>query len=791
MVSDIKLKLQTKSLSRFAFVPLFLAVAVLSITPWNESAFADHGLPEVPGFEAGRTLVQDNCLVCHTADRFTDKIRSVWDFTVDRMEDKQGYPTIHTPEEQEAMVDYIMEIHGLDAPIPNIGDFITLSSLANGFTFPLAVKHAGDGTGWLYIVEQDGTIQIFDGTQVLPTPFLDISAMVTSGGEQGLLDVAFHPDYINNGFFYVHFNDLNGDTVIARYTRGVDPAQADPLSAFLIFTTDQTLANHNGGQLEFGPDGNLYLALGDGGVPGNTGFNTAQDLDSYLGKILRFDVDGGSPYAIPPDNPFISDPNALPEIWAYGLRNPFRLSFDRETGDLFISDVGNDTLEEVNFEPAGDPGGHNYGWPIMEATLCTVNPGCNDGSLTLPILAYDHNSGDCSVIGGYRHRGTLSPKLEGIYFYGDLCSGKLRGATQQPTGEWQSQVLLDTQNTITSLGEDEDGNLYVLDFTGILFRIDQNNTPKLINDFDGNDESDLLIHNSLSGDVIVALLSGGTIQSGNLVTGLNAAGGETINATGDFNGDKKADILSYNTVSGEIKTLLMDGTNLVSTNGILTIDPLSNFVVQGTGDFDGNGIDEIVVHNPVDGMTAFLYLDATGTAFDRIELATDVDIEGDWTLNNTGDFNGDGKDDLLLYNTDFGGLLIIFMDGSNQVSFSSILELDPASGWIVRDTADFNSDGRTDLLLLNTVDGQTATVTLNGPEILAITPLYPMNLAEQETLINVSDYNADGIVDLMTHSLTTFNVKVIFLDGQNGGFAIQDVIPLDPASGFAPHSGKP
>ena len=437
-------KFQTHYLPGFDLLRLLPAIVILSISQWAEPVSADHGLPIVPGFEAGQTLVSDNCLVCHTADRFTDKIRSVWQFTVDRMQDKQGYPTIHTPEEEESMVDYIMQIHGLDAPIPNIGDFITLSSVANGFTFPLSIKNAGDGTGWLYIVEQFGKIFIYDGTQVLPTPFLDISSMVTAGGEQGLLDITFHPDYINNGFFYVHFNDLNGDTVIARYSRGVDPAQADPLSAFLIFTTNQTLANHNGGQLDFGPEGYLYLALGDGGAPGDTEFNTAQDLDSFLGKILRFDVDGGSPYAIPPDNPFVNTPGAFPEIWAYGLRNPFKFSFDRQTGDLFISDVGNDTLEEVNFQPAGDPGGHNYGWPIMEATLCTVSPGCNDGSLTLPILSYDHNSGDCSVIGGYRHRGNDFPQLDDIYFYGDLCSGKIRGATQDINGDWQTEVLLDT-----------------------------------------------------------------------------------------------------------------------------------------------------------------------------------------------------------------------------------------------------------------------------------------------------------------------------------------------------------
>lgn len=783
---------QTNSLVKFGNFTLLIATAIFILTQWTQPASANHGLPIVPGFEAGHTLVTDNCLLCHNADRFTDKIRSGWEFTVDRMQDKPGYPNIHTPAEETDMVDYLMQIHALAVPPPNVGNFIELEQLSTELFFPLAVKNAGDGTGWIYVVGQFGKILIYDGTQLLPTPFLDISAQVTAGGEQGLLDIEFHPDYINNGFFYIHYNDLIGDTIIARYERGVDPAQADPNSSFVIFTTDQTTPFHNGGQLEFGPDGYLYIALGDGGVSGDDPANTAQDLNSYLGKLLRIDVDNGSPYSIPPDNPFISVAGAFPEIWSYGLRNPFRVSFDRETGDMFIGDVGNNNFEEVNFLAAGDPGGQNYGWPIMEGNSCLFVPNCDPGGiLTLPILEYSHASEDCSVIGGYRYRGNKYPQMDGIYFYGDLCSGKIRGATQDINGNWQSEILLDTINVITSFGEDEDGELYMVDFTGFLFSVNQIFTPKLINDFAGDFNSDLLMYNPASGETFAGLLSAGVLQSGNMITTLDVVGGDTIHATGDFNGDKKSDILSYNTITGEIETLLLDDGVLLSTNAILTVNPLSNFRFQGTGDFNGDGNEDIIMHNAITGEIVFIFLDPTGTALMGIEFVVDIDVATDWTLNNTGDFNGDGRDDLLLYNTVSGGIAIIFVDGSTVLSFAFLTDLDPASGWFVQSTADFNSDGKTDLLLYNPAGGQLATMLLDGATVLFNFSLYTLSLADQETVINVSDYNGDGKVDLLTHSLSTAEVKVIFLDGNNAITSIQGVTLLDATSGFTLHSGKP
>jgi glucose/arabinose dehydrogenase len=350
---------------------------------------------------------------------------------------------------------------------------IELEPIATNLEQPVAVTHAGDASGRLFITLKGGQIVIYDGTNILATPFLDISALVSTASEQGLLSVAFHPDYSTNGFFFVDYTNTNGDTVIARYSASADANQADPGSAEILLTIAQPFQNHNGGQLQFGPDGYLYIGMGDGGSGGDPQDN-AQNLDRLLGKILRIDVDGGTPYAVPAGNPFIGDPAVRPEIWALGLRNPWRFSFDRVTGDLFIADVGQDSWEEVNFQPATSLGGENYGWRRMEATHC-FNPSsnCNDGTLTLPVLEYSHSAG-CSISGGYRYRGVRYPGLEGVYFYGDYCSGRVWGAQEDDNGAWTSAELLASNLRITTFGEDEDGEVYLAHFdtaAGAVYRI--------------------------------------------------------------------------------------------------------------------------------------------------------------------------------------------------------------------------------------------------------------------------------------------------------------------------------
>jgi glucose/arabinose dehydrogenase len=363
---------------------------------------------------------------------------------------------------------------------------IKLEPVVSGLTQPTTVTNAGDGSGRIFIVQESGQILILINGSVLPTPFLDISDLVGHDPEHGLLGLAFHPDYASTGFFYVDYTRVNdGTTVVARYqVSPADPNVADPDSAQTVLTQDQPGGDHNGGQLAFGPDGYLYISIGDGGCCGDP-FRTAQDLDTWLGKILRVDVNGddfpGDPdrnYAVPPDNPFVGGPG-LDEIWAYGVRNPWRCSFDRVTGDFFIADVGQDTWEEVNFQPASSTGGENYGWSVLEATHCYNDdpPGSCDkfmnGGSTLPILEYQHNP-DCSITGGYRYRGQTYPDLEGVYFYADFCTGRISGAIQQGNGTWESQELLLGGFAISTFGEDETGELYVVEYNGdqsVLYRI--------------------------------------------------------------------------------------------------------------------------------------------------------------------------------------------------------------------------------------------------------------------------------------------------------------------------------
>ena len=340
---------------------------------------------------------------------------------------------------------------------------IALQRVVGGLSSPLGIVSAGDSR--LFIVQQRGTIVIWDGTRVLPTPFLNVQNLISTGSERGLLGLAFHPHYASNGIFFVYYTAPNGDVTIARYSVSAsDPNQANPASGSVILTIPhQQFANHNGGQLQFGPDGYLYAGVGDGGSAGNP-TNSAQDLTQLLGKLLRIDVDQ-PPYAIPSTNPFVNRAGARGEIWAYGLRNPWRFSFDRATSDLWIADVGQDKYEEVDLQPATSSGGENYGWRLMEGLHC-YNPStnCQSPGLTMPILEYSHSAG-CSITGGYRYRGARFPRLRGFYFYGDYCSGTIWGASQAGDG-WTTRVMLSTSMAISTFGEDANGELYVADITG-------------------------------------------------------------------------------------------------------------------------------------------------------------------------------------------------------------------------------------------------------------------------------------------------------------------------------------
>jgi glucose/arabinose dehydrogenase len=355
---------------------------------------------------------------------------------------------------------------------------LALRPIATGLGLPLGIVSAGDSR--LFIVEQLGQILIYEGTRVLPTPFLDVSLLVTpgsNGSERGLLGLAFDPHYASNGFFFIYYTDRNGNITLARYSRSAANAdRADPNSAAIVLTIDHTeFPNHNGGQLQFGPDGYLYLGPGDGGSGGDP-HNHAQDRSQLLGKLLRIDV-STFPYRIPPSNPFVNTPGARPEIWAYGLRNPWRFTFDRNTGDLFIADVGQDLWEEVDFQPATSIGGENYGWRCLEATHPFNQANCQGLSFTPPILEYGHVNNQCSITGGYRYHGAKYPRLHDIYFYADFCSGTIWGATQQSDGTWTSKTMLSTKRSIASFGEDANGELYVADLYSGVYQIIDSGAP--------------------------------------------------------------------------------------------------------------------------------------------------------------------------------------------------------------------------------------------------------------------------------------------------------------------------
>jgi glucose/arabinose dehydrogenase len=344
---------------------------------------------------------------------------------------------------------------------------ITLTKVAGGFNHPVAIANAADGSGRLFIAEQGGLVKILHNGLVSPTPFLNITSQVTpAGGEQGFLGIAFPPGFAARNSFYVNYTNRIGigNTVVARFGLTSDPDRADSAARTQLLTITQPFANHNGGQLAFGPDGLLYIGSGDGGSSGDP-LGNAQNLSVLLGKVLRIDVlSGSAPYAIPAGNPFAN------EIWAYGLRNPWRFSFDRTTGDLYLADVGQDLVEEINFQPAGSGAGSNYGWNVREGDRCFADPACSSAGFTPPVAVYLHGSGDCSVTGGYVYRGSTA-SLRGTYLYGDFCSGRIWGLQQNGT-TWASRLLNDTAFSISTFGEDETGELYVADYaTGDLYRI--------------------------------------------------------------------------------------------------------------------------------------------------------------------------------------------------------------------------------------------------------------------------------------------------------------------------------
>ncbi len=357
--------------------------------------------------------------------------------------------------------------------VPSAGAVsVRLEPVVKGLRQPLDVRAAPDGSDRLFAVEKGGIIRVAHGSRLVERPFIDLRGVVGArGSEQGLLGMVFHPRYAENGYFYVNYTDKNGDSVVARYEVSGDPDVADPATGSVVLTQPQPFPNHNAGNLVFGPDGYLWIGWGDGGSGGDPRRN-GQSGGTWLGKMLRIDVDNGSPYSVPPDNPYLGSPDILPEIWGFGLRNPWRYSFDAATGDLWLGDVGQGTWEEIDVVGAGSPGGVNFGWNVAEGNHCFNSRNCDLSPFVPAVAEYDHHAGDCAVVGGFVYRGAAFQSLQGVYFYADECTGRLWSLAQDGAGSWSSTELMTTGISISSFGEDQAHELYLTGLNdGTVYRL--------------------------------------------------------------------------------------------------------------------------------------------------------------------------------------------------------------------------------------------------------------------------------------------------------------------------------
>jgi len=572
-------------------------------------------------------------------------------------------------------IPYGIDNLGSTAPAPLDPSWISFQEVASGLTNPVFITNAGDGSGRIFIVERTGNIRILKNGNLLPTPFLNLQTTVlSSGNEQGLLALAFHPSFHTNGKFYVVYTapksgDPGGSNlVLEKFSVSVANAdQADPASGMILLTIPHpSNSNHNGGTLAFGQDGYLYWSTGDGGGSGDPD-NNGQNLNSLLGKLLRLDVNSGSPYGIPNSNPFFPsvDPNIKKEIWAYGLRNPWRLSFDRQTHDLYIGDVGQSAHEEIDFQSAASTGGENYGWRVMEGSFC-YNPssGCDQSGKILPVAEYSHTIG-CSVTGGYVYRGLNFPALTGHYFYGDYCSGRLFSLYNNGASGWVAAQIVDTSYLISTFGEDEQGELYLTDYaTGKIYNIQYQQLAKdtvgvfrpgngalYLKNSNTTGFADVAINYGLAGDYPVVgdwdgdgtdtigvyrngvfyLRNSNTLGFADLTVAFGSAGDQPI--AGDWNNDGTDTIGVYRSSTG---TFLLRNSNTPGTpNLTFSLGNASDVAIAG--DWNGDGTDTTGVFRPSNGVIFLKNTNSSGIADIALNygLPGDQPVVGDWDNNGT------------------------------------------------------------------------------------------------------------------------------------------------------------
>ena len=528
---------------------------------------------------------------------------------------------------------------------------------ARNLAFPTSLTNAGDAR--LFITLRDGRIVIVQNGSVQATPFLDIRSLIGTQGEGGLLSAAFHPRFAENGFFFVNYTDPGvAHTIVARYkVSDGNPNAADPASGRVLLRIDQPFTNHNGGQLAFGPDGFLYIGMGDGGAANDPACRAQRD-DTVLGKMLRIDVDQNvnqEPfYGIPADNPFRGNDGVPDEVWARGLRNPWRFAFDRGTGDLYIGDVGQGTREEIDRQPADSRGGENYGWKVMEGTLCFSKdscpgstPSCNSPALTLPILEYQNGGGNCAVIGGTVYRGSGAPQIRGTYLFGDLCSGAIWGARQQQNGSWEVRRLAGAESvlgdeSLIAFGEDRSGEVYVVT-SSALYRIDSSSTGGQGGDGVGLvDPSTVTFH----------LKRSPTAGPEDLTFRFGKRGKGWIPVAGDWNGDGKDGIGFWDptTRSFRLKNTPGPGTADLRVN----LNQIGRGLVPLAGDWDGDGKDGVGFYDP--SSSTFRIKNALKPGgFGR---SFRFGSPGDGQIPLVGDWDGDGKDSIGVYDPDTDTFLL-------------------------------------------------------------------------------------------------------------------------------------
>jgi glucose/arabinose dehydrogenase len=552
-------------------------------------------------------------------------------------------------------------------PAPSLA--VRLDPVLTGLRSPLYVTHSRDGSGRLFIVEQGGRIKVLKPTTSIPTVFLDIASRLVAGGEQGLLGLTFHPRFAANHRFFVNYTRAgDGATVIAEYRAGTDVA--DPASERILLVIAQPFVNHNGGMVEFGPDGFLYVGMGDGGS-GNDPQNHAQDPDDLLGKILRIDVDGAPPYAIPPDNPFAGG-GGRREIYAVGFRNPFRFAFDRGTGALLVGDVGQSAREEIDVVTRGG----NYGWRVFEGTLCTdLGPGpCDPSRYVAPITEYAHQAGRCAVIGGYVYRGQRGALPAGGYVFGDLCTGEI-------FLDAVSQRLLDTTFALASFGEDEVGEIYVVDLNGAVYRLAPDPA-------DGDARFDVVVYRTATAEWFIHRSTDGGLT--HVDWGCGTCGDVPVAA--DYDGDGFSDIAVFRGTTAEwfIRRSGDGGVTHLGWGCVTCGDrPVA-------ADYDGDGHADVAVYRTTTGQWFILRSTDGGVA----QIGWGCAACGDVPV--PGDYDGDGRADVAVYRPSTGQWFILrSTDGVGaQVGWGC------AACGDVPVPADYDGDRRTDVAVYRPTAGQ-------------------------------------------------------------------------------------